>query len=208
MLVITRDGAKIIDKKMKFKEDLLSRRKQEKLIFKYLFRFDPWYLNFLVVFLILCIPTSFAYYSILTSNGETGSKIVLCFFMFIMHIVITGMFVTNDCASCENTVYKLSKRVSTRQEQLDSSIIDTTLEERTKIAKWFAQEKDLVGIKKDKNSSIWYTLFYSNNGSLSEIIKFKYSIPITIEIDKQMIDGYIYSISDLLTYNAPCKIEK
>lgn len=69
MLVITRDGAKIIDKKMKFKEDLLSRRKQEKLIFKYLFRFDPWYLNFLIVFLILCIPTSFAYYSILTSNG-------------------------------------------------------------------------------------------------------------------------------------------
>lgn len=75
-------------------------------------------------------------------------------------------------------------------------------------AEWFAQEKDLVGIKKDKNSSIEYTLFYSNNGSLSEIIKLKYSIPITIEIDKQMIDGYIYSISDLLTYNAPCKVEK
>lgn len=104
--------------------------------------------------------------------------------------------------------FKLRKKVLTRLDQIDSNIIDTTLEERLKIAKWFAQEKDLVGIKKDKNSSIEYTLFYSNNGSLSEIIKLKYSIPITVEIDKQMIDGYIYSISDLLTYNAPCKIEK
>lgn len=203
MLVITRDGAKIIDKKMKFKEDLLSRRKQEKLIFKYLFRFDPWYLNFLVVFLILCIPTSFAYYSILTSNGETGSKIVLCFFMFIMHIVITGMFVTNDCASCENTVYKLSKRVLTRLEQLDSSIIDTTLEERTKIAEWFIEEDRLVGIRKDSNDS--YTLFYRNSGNIDEerIYLCIHKIPITTEISNQMIKGYAYSISDLLTYNAP-----
>ena len=203
MLVITRDGAKIIDKKMKFKEDLLSRRKQEKLIFKYLFRFDPWYLNFLVVFLILCIPTSFAYYSILTSNGETGSKIVLCFFMFIMHIVITGMFVTNDCASCENTVYKLSKRVLTRLEQLDSSIIDTTLEERTKIAEWFIEEDRLVGIRKDSNDS--YTLFYRNSGNIDEerIYLCIHKIPITAEISNQMIKGYAYSISDLLTYNAP-----
>lgn len=202
MLVITRDGAKIIDKKMKFKEDLLSRRKQEKLIFKYLFRFDPWYLNFLVVFLILCIPTSFAYYSILTSNGETGSKIVLCFFMFIMHIVITGMFVTNDCASCENTVYKLSKRVLTRLEQLDSSIIDTTLEERTKIAEWFIEEERLVGIRKDSNDS--YTLFYRNSGNINEerIYLCIHKIPITTEISNQMIKGYVYSISDLLTYNA------
>jgi hypothetical protein len=203
MLIITRDGAKIIDKKMKFKEDLLSRRKQEKLIFKYLFRFDPWYLNFLVVFLILCIPTSFAYYSILTSNGETGSKIVLCFFMFIMHIVITGMFVTNDCASCENTVYKLSKRVLTRLEQLDSSIIDTTLEERTKIAEWFIEEDRLVGIRKDSNDS--YTLFYRNSGNIDEerIYLCIHKIPITTEISNQMIKGYAYSISDLLTYNAP-----
>lgn len=104
--------------------------------------------------------------------------------------------------------FKLRKKVLTRLDQIDSNIIDTTLEERLKIAEWFAQEKDLVGIKKDKNSSIEYTLFYSNSGSLSEIIKLKYSIPITIEIDKQMIDGYIYSISDLLTYNAPCKVEK
>lgn len=104
--------------------------------------------------------------------------------------------------------FKLRKKVLTRLDQIDSNIIDTTLDERLKIAEWFAQEKDLVGIKKDKNSSIEYTLFYSNNGSLSEIIKLKYSIPITIEIGKQMIDGYIYSISDLLTYNAPCKVEK
>ena len=104
--------------------------------------------------------------------------------------------------------FKLRKKVLTRLDQIDSNIIDTTLDERLKIAEWFAQEKDLVGIKKDKNSSIEYTLFYSNNGSLSEIIKLKYSIPITVEIDKQMIDGYIYSISDLLTYNAPCRVEK
>ena len=104
--------------------------------------------------------------------------------------------------------FKLRKKVLTRLDQIDSNIIDTTLDERLKIAEWFAQEKDLVGIKKDKNSSIEYTLFYNNNGSLSEIIKLKYSIPITIEIDKQMIDGYIYSISDLLTYNAPCRVEK
>lgn len=107
-----------------------------------------------------------------------------------------------------DTFFKLRKKVLTRLDQIDSNIIDTTLDERLKIAEWFAQEKDLVGIKKDKNSSIEYTLFYSNNGSLSEIIKLKYSTPITIEIDKQMIDGYIYSISDLLTYNAPCKVEK
>lgn len=64
MLRITRDGAKIIDKKMKFKEDLLSRRKQEKLIFKYLFRLDVYWSRFLIVFLIvgfqqvICIITS------------------------------------------------------------------------------------------------------------------------------------------------------
>lgn len=123
-----------------------------------------------------------------------------------------GLVVVSDTYNVNNgqhdAFFKLRKKVLTRLDQIDSNIIDTTLEERLKIAEWFAQEKDLVGIKKDKNSSIAYTLFYSNNGSLSEIIKLKYSIPITIEIDKQMIDGYIYSISDLLTYNAPCKIEK
>ena len=123
-----------------------------------------------------------------------------------------GLVIVSDTYNVSKGQYdaffKLRKKVLTRLDQIDSNIIDTTLEERLKIAKWFAQEKDLVGIKKDKNSSIEYTLFYSNNGSLSEIIKLKYSIPITVEIDKQMIDGYIYSISDLLTYNAPCKIEK
>lgn len=123
-----------------------------------------------------------------------------------------GLVIVSDTYNVSKGQYdaffKLRKKVLTRLDQIDSNIIDTTLDERLKIAEWFAQEKDLVGIKKDKNSSIEYTLFYSNNGSLSEIIKFKYSIPITVEIDKQMIDGYIYSISDLLTYNAPCKIEK
>lgn len=121
-----------------------------------------------------------------------------------------GLVIVSDTYNVSKGQYdaffKLRKKVLTRLDQIDSNIIDTTLEERLKIAEWFAQEKDLVGIKKDKNSSIEYTLFYSNNGSLSEIIKLKYSIPITVEIDKQMIDGYIYSISDLLTYNALCKI--
>lgn len=123
-----------------------------------------------------------------------------------------GLVIVSDTYNVSKGQYdaffKLRKKVLTRLDQIDSNIIDTTLDERLKIAEWFAQEKDLVGIKKDKNSSIEYTLFYSNNGSLSEIIKLRYSIPITVEIDKQMIDGYIYSISDLLTYNAPCKIEK
>ena len=123
-----------------------------------------------------------------------------------------GLVIVSDTYNVSKGQYdaffKLRKKVLTRLDQIDSNIIDTTLDERLKIAEWFAQEKDLVGIKKDKNSSIEYTLFYSNNGSLSEIIKLKYSTPITVEIDKQMIDGYIYSISDLLTYNAPCKIEK
>ena len=123
-----------------------------------------------------------------------------------------GLVIVSDTYNVSKGQYdaffKLRKKVLTRLDQIDSNIIDTTLDERLKIAEWFAQEKDLVGIKKDKNSSIEYTLFYSNNSSLSEIIKLKYSIPITVEIDKQMIDGYIYSISDLLTYNAPCKIEK
>lgn len=121
-----------------------------------------------------------------------------------------GLVIVSDTYNVSKGQYdaffKLRKKVLTRLDQIDSNIIDTTLDERLKIAEWFAQEKNLIGIKKDKNSSIEYTLFYSNNGSLSEIIKLKYSIPITIEIDKQMIDGYIYSISDLLTYNAPCKI--
>lgn len=203
MLRITRDGEKIIDKKMKFKEDLLSRRKQEKLIFKYLFRFNSLWPDFFVVFLILLIPTGFAYYSILTSNGGAEGKIVLCFAMFVAHLLLTYMFVKDGCVLYKNTFFKLSKQVLTRLEQLDSSIIDTTLEERTKIAEWFIEEEKLVGIRKDSNDS--YTLFYRNSGNINEekIYLCIHKIPITTEISNQMIEGYAYSISDLLTHNAP-----
>ena len=203
MLRITRDGAKMIDKKMEFKEDLLSRRKQEKLIFKYLFRFDTLLLNFLLIFLVLLIPTGFAYYSILTSNSGVEGKTVLCFVMFVMHLMLTYIFVKDGCILYKNTFFKLSKRVLTRLEQLDSSIIDTTLEERTKIAEWFIEEEKLVGIRKDSNDS--YTLFYRNSGNIDEerIYLCIHKIPITTEISNQMIEGYAYSISDLLTHNAP-----
>ena len=203
MLVITRDGAKIIDKKIKFKEDLLSRRKQEKLIFKYLFRFNSLWPDFLVVFLMLLIPTGFAYYSILTSNGGVEGKTILCFAMFVAHLLLTYMFVKDGCILYKNTFFKLSKRVLTRLEQLDPSIIDTTLEERTEIAEWFVEEERLVGIRKDSNDL--YTLFYRNSGNINEerIYLCIHKIPITTEISKQMINGYVYSISDLLTYNAP-----
>lgn len=201
MLRITRDGAKIIDKKMNFKENLLSRRKQEKLIFKYLFRFNSWGLNFFVVFLVLCIPSSFAYYFVLTSCNEITSKIVLCSVMFILYIVLTCMFICGDCDSCEQTIFKLSKQVLTRREQIDSSIIDTTLEERTKIAEWFIESKNLIGIRKDKDDL--YTLFYYNKSNdIKEESTSLYESLISSEISKQMITGYVYSISDLLTYNA------
>lgn len=200
MLVITRDGAKIIDKKMKFKEDLLSRRKQEKLIFKYLFRFNSLWPDFFVVFLILLIPTGFAYYSILTSNGWVEGKTILCFAMFVVHLLLTYMFVKDGCILYKNTFFKLSKRVSTRLEQLDSSIIDTTLEERTKIAGWFVEEEKLVGIRKE--SSNLYTLFYNKHNDIDEDDVYLNETPISKEIANQMIEGYTYSISDLLTYNA------
>lgn len=107
-----------------------------------------------------------------------------------------------------NAFFKLRKKVLTRLDQIDSNIIDTTLEERLKIAKWFAQEKDLVGIKKmpiidaSTHCSITITVVLTKKTELS------YHTPISDEIDKQMIDGHIYSISDLLTYNAPCKVDK
>lgn len=200
MLRITRDGAKMIDKKMEFKEDLLSRRKQEKLIFKYLFRFNSLWPDFLVVFLVLLIPTSFAYYSILTSNSGVEGKTVLCFVMFVMHLMLTYMFVKDGCILYKNTFFKLSKRVSTRQEQLDSSIVDTTLEERTKIAEWFVKESKLVGIRKDSNNL--YTLFYNKHNDIDEEKVYLNETPISKEIANQMIEGYVYSIGDLLTYNA------
>ena len=201
MLRITRDGAKMIDKKMEFKEDLLSRRKQEKLIFKYLFRFDTLLLNFFLVFLVLGVPMGFGYYCILASDSGIAGKLVLCFFMFALHFLVTVMFVNADCDSCENTIFKLSKRVLTRLEQLDSSIIDTTLEERTKIAEWFVNENGLVGIRKDSNNS--YTLFYNKSNNVDEEKVYLNETPVSKEIASQMIKGYVYSISDLLTYNAP-----
>lgn len=200
MLRITRDGAKIIDKKMKFKEDLLSRRKQEKLIFKYLFRFNSLWPDFLIVFLVLLIPTSFAYYSILTSNSGVEGKTILCFVMFVMHLMLTYIFVKDGCILYKNTFFKLSKRVSTRQEQLDSSIIDTTLEERTKVAEWFVEEERLVGIRKDSNNL--YTLFYNKSNNIDEESVYLNETPISKEIASQMIEGYTYSISDLLTHTA------
>lgn len=201
MLRITRDGAKMIDKKMEFKEDLLSRRKQEKLIFKYLFRFDTLLLNFLLIFLILGIPMGFVYYCILASDSGIAGKLVLCFFMFVLHFLVTVMFVNTDFDSCENTIFKLSKRVLTRLEQLDSSIIDTTLEERTKIAEWFVNENGLVGIRKE--SSNLYTLFYNKHNDIDEDEVYLNETPISKEIANQMIKGYVYPISALLTYNAP-----
>lgn len=201
MLRITRDGAKIIDKKMKFKEDLLSKRKQEKLIFKYLFRFNSLWPDFLVVFLVLLIPTSFAYYSILTSNGGVEGKTILCFVVFVMHLMLTYIFVKDGCILYKNTFFKLSKRVLTRLEQLDSSIIDTTLEERTKIAEWFVNENGLVWIRKE--SSNLYTLFYNKHNDIDEDEVYLNETPISKEIANQMIKGYVYPISALLTYNAP-----
>lgn len=126
--------------------------------------------------------------------------------VFKLGLVVVSEYDFNE--GMYNAFFKLRKKVLTRLDQIDSNIIDTTLEERLKIAKWFAQEKDLVGIKKDKSHSIEYTLFYNNHGSLNEKREVSYHTPISDEIDKQMIDGYIYSISDLLTYNAPCKVEK
>ena len=201
MLRITRDGEKIIDKKMKFKEDLLSRRKQEKLIFKYLFRLDVYWSRFLIVFLIVGFPASYFYYLLLIDDMDVALRIFSFVLVFLLHFMITG--------ACTKPVFgekvysELSKKVLTRLEQLDSSIIDTTLEERTKIAEWFIEEEKLVGIRKDSNDS--YTLFYRNSGNIDEerIYLCIHKIPITTEISNQMIKGYVYSISDLLTYNAP-----
>lgn len=201
MLRITRDGEKIIDKKMKFKEDLLSRRKQEKLIFKYLFRLDVYWSRFLIVFLIVGFPASYLYYHLLIDDMDVALRIFSFVLMFLLHFMITGMCTKHVFG--EKVYSKLSKKVLTRLEQLDSSIIDTTLEERTKIAEWFIEEEKLVGIRKDSNDS--YTLFYRNSGNINEekIYLCIHKVPITTEISNQMIDGYAYSISDLLTHNAP-----
>lgn len=76
--------------------------------------------------------------------------------MFKLGLVIVSEYDFNE--GMYNAFFKLRKKVLTRLDQIDSNIIDTTLEERLKIAKWFAQEKDLVGIKKDADSRCEYTL--------------------------------------------------
>lgn len=184
MLRITRDGEKIIDKKMKFKEDLLSRRKQEKLIFKYLFRLDVYWSRFLIVFLIVGFPASYLYYHLLIDDMDVALRIFLFVLMFLLHFMITGM--CTKPVFGEKVYSELSKKVLS-----------------TKIAEWFIEEEKLVGIRKDSNDS--YTLFYRNSGNINEekIYLCIHKVPITTEISNQMIDGYAYSISDLLTHNAP-----
>lgn len=104
-----------------------------------------------------------------------------------------GLVIVSDTYNFDkgmyNVSFKLRKKVLTRLDQIDSNIIDTTLDERLKIAEWFAQEKDLVGIKKDKDNGCQYILFYDNGGNFDEKEVWHYRTPITDEIDKQMIDG-------------------
>lgn len=59
-------------------------------------------------------------------------------------------FVIGD--GSDNVFFKLRKKVLTRLDQIDYNIIDTTLDERLKIAQWFAETKNLVGIKKKKTT--------------------------------------------------------
>lgn len=58
----------------------------------------------------------------------------------------------------------------------------------------------LVGIRKDSNNL--YTLFYGKSNDINEDEVYLNETPISKEIANQMIEGYAYSISDLLTYNA------
>lgn len=56
-----------------------------------------------------------------------------------------GLVIVSDTYNVSKGQYdaffKLRKKVVTRLDQIDSNIIDTTLDERLKIAEWFAQEK-------------------------------------------------------------------
>jgi hypothetical protein len=56
-----------------------------------------------------------------------------------------GLVIVSDTYNVSKGQYdaffKLRKKVLARLDQIDSNIIDTTLEERLKIAEWFAQEK-------------------------------------------------------------------
>ena len=58
----------------------------------------------------------------------------------------------------------------------------------------------LVGIRKDSNNL--YTLFYGKSNDINEDEVYLNETPISKEIANQMIEGYAYFISDLLTYNA------
>lgn len=211
MLRITRDGAKMIDKKMEFKEDLLSRRKQEKLIFKWLVVFGKW-IVYVVAFILTGIPMSALYYVSLT-HGPEGlvGKIFLFVFSLFLHFLsmflISSTLLDDDTMIIEDRVFfKLTKTVTARLEQIDSSIIDTTLKERTEIAEWFAENKNLIGIRKD--SGYYFTLFYRDKfNDVKEENTHINLTPISREISKQMIKGYAYPISALLTYNAPSNEE-
>ena len=53
-----------------------------------------------------------------------------------------------------------------------------------------------------KDSDNLYTLFYGKSNNVDEEKVYLNETPISKEIANQMIEGYVYSISDLLTYNA------
>lgn len=57
-------------------------------------------------------------------------------------------FVIGD--GSDNVFFKLRKKVLTRLDQIDSNIIDTTLDERLKIAQWFAETKIWLVLKRTR----------------------------------------------------------
>ena len=65
----------------------------------------------------------------------------------------------------------------------------------------FVNENGLVGIR--KGSSNLYTLFYNKHNDIDEDEVYLNETPVSKEIANQMIKGYVYPISALLTYNAP-----
>lgn len=212
MLKITRDGEKTIDNERQFNKELLPRWKQKWLVFKLGLVIRNKMIHFIRLFFITGVFFSIFYYVCLTGERTDVDitpvmRILFMAILFVCHIMLAGIITVGNCSYPNDVLYKLRKKVLTRLDQIDTNIIDTTLDERMEVAKWFAESYDLVGIKKEENSR-FYVLFYEKHGDLVKEREKKYNTPITDEIDKQMIDGYIYSISDLLTYNAPCKIEK
>lgn len=65
-----------------------------------------------------------------------------------------GLVIVSDTYNVSKGQYdaffKLRKKVLTRLDQIDSNIIDTTLDERLKIAEWFAQEKIWLVLKRTR----------------------------------------------------------